>query len=194
MYMPAPRRPKTYPATRLTRAEMAEGARLAQREEQWPRTRADCEEGLRPCPWVGCRYHLATDISPAGSLVVVWPGRDGLPDLDGMPETCALDVADRGPHTLGEIGACLGHTDGRGERPRQIEAKALGKLRRRLAFLAEDWALLRGAETIWDMLAAMGKRRNVVKGFTPAEQKRISAYLAEHEDGRRFGSLPWLEE
>jgi hypothetical protein len=28
-----------------------------------PKTRADCRAEARPCPWVGCRYHLLADIA-----------------------------------------------------------------------------------------------------------------------------------
>jgi hypothetical protein len=30
-----------------------------------PRTRADCLDEARPCPWVGCRHHLAFDLAVA---------------------------------------------------------------------------------------------------------------------------------
>jgi hypothetical protein len=35
-----------------------------------PQRRSDCEDGPRPCPWVGCRYHLWADVSIAGALKV----------------------------------------------------------------------------------------------------------------------------
>jgi hypothetical protein len=44
-------------------------------------------------------------------------------------DTCTLDVADRGEHTLEEIGQLLGVTR---ERVRQIELAALFKLRNQL--------------------------------------------------------------
>lgn len=95
-----------------------------------PRTRADCLDGPRPCPWVSCRWHLGLEVTPAGDLrlpVAVEPWE--------VPETCALDVADcvgttrvhthDGP-TLEVLGRVLGVTR---ERVRQIEEKLLNKLR-----------------------------------------------------------------
>lgn len=104
-----------------------------------PRTRADCLEGPRPCPWVSCRYHLLTEVSAeSGSLVLnltapgtrghagrppVAPGRKAsaaevdrwvdaaVEQLDRMPETCALDVAEQGEHTLESVGRCMGVSD-----------------------------------------------------------------------------------
>jgi hypothetical protein len=79
-----------------------------------PRTRGDCVGGPRPCPHVGCHYHLWLDHKASSTVV-----------LDELHETCALDVADRGDHTLAQVGRVLGVTR---ERVRQIEAGALRKL------------------------------------------------------------------
>lgn len=108
---------------------------------QRPQTRGDCLPGgtnsARPCPWVGCKYHLAVDINThTGSLQ-----EHGDPAT--MPVTCALDVADgdlerivgRTTHEnalgvvnangLSAIGEVLGVSR---ERVRQIEEKALRRL------------------------------------------------------------------
>lgn len=60
--------------------------------EDRPRARGDCEGGPRPCPWVSCRYHLALDVNElSGGLKLNHPGVE----VWDMPETCALDLADR---------------------------------------------------------------------------------------------------
>ena len=89
-----------------------------------PQTRKDCQDGHRPCIFVGCRFHLFLDLNQTtGSIKLNFPQSD----LSEMPETCALDVADRGGITLEEVGKILNLTR---ERIRQVEAKGLEKLRR----------------------------------------------------------------
>lgn len=88
-----------------------------------PLTRAECQDGPRPCPFVSCRHHLYLDVTDTGSLKLNFYGRD----VDEIPETCALDVADRGEHTLLEVGDLLGITR---ERLRQIQDAALRKVGR----------------------------------------------------------------
>lgn len=86
-----------------------------------PKTRADCVDSPRPCPYVSCRYHLYLDVE--GKLLkVFYPDRD----FDEIPATCALDIADRGGQNLEEIGGYFNLTR---ERIRQIENTALRKLR-----------------------------------------------------------------
>jgi len=99
---------------------------------QRPRTRAECLPGgpneARPCPWVSCAHHLALDVSQrSGAIKVNTPDVDGEPDWSAMPESCALDVADRGGMTLEEVGAVMNLTR---ERVRQLEMQAAVKVRR----------------------------------------------------------------
>jgi hypothetical protein len=85
-----------------------------------PQTRAECPTE-RPCPYVGCRYHLHCDVTRTGNLIL------NFPDLQPweLTPSCALDVSDDGEHTLEEVGELLNLTR---ERIRQIEATALEKL------------------------------------------------------------------
>lgn len=81
-----------------------------------PSTRGECVNGIRPCPFVSCRYHLYLDV--AGEDI-----RLNFPDKepDELQETCVLDVADRGGITLEELGSILDVTK---ECVRQNEVKA----------------------------------------------------------------------
>lgn len=100
-----------------------------------PRTRAECEQGERPCPWVSCRHHLYLDRALPGpgdgnrTVMTAIQGADPpdiLPDPTALGESCALDIAHRGGHTLEQIAEILGGLSR--ERIRQIEAFALYRL------------------------------------------------------------------
>ncbi len=96
-----------------------------------PRTRADCLNGPRPCPWVGCRHHLYVHaVMATGELVL------RRPELEPweLEESCSLDVADRGPGTLCRVANVLGVT---WPAVQQTEARGLDKLRRRLRHLRD---------------------------------------------------------
>lgn len=120
----------TIPATRLTRAEVAEGVALAEwMDYRRPANRGECVDGPRPCPYVSCKHHLYLDVNPlTGSIKV------NFPDLEvwEMEESCALDIAERGGQTLEEVGAIMNLTR---ERIRQVEVSGLERLQ------AEDFAL-----------------------------------------------------
>ena len=88
-----------------------------------PRTRGECADGPRPCPWLGCRHHLALDVQAKGPQVQKKA-------LRAMQYTCSLDAAEQsGGMEVSEVAKHFGLTT---ERVRQIEAEALGKLRKRL--------------------------------------------------------------
>ena len=134
----APRvRGRTISVKRLSKRDLELGKLeadelLAGITAQRPRTRAECLPGgpneARPCPWVSCAHHLALDVSQrSGAIKVNTPDADGEPDWSAMPESCALDVADRGGVTLEEVGAVMNLTR---ERVRQLEMQASVKVRR----------------------------------------------------------------
>jgi len=119
--------PETYEAigNERQRQRAAKEAK-AQAERRYnagaPRTRSECLTAPRPCPWVGCRYHLALELGP-----------NGQPLLDSterrpweMAETCALDVADRGQHTQTEVAQFFGVSRAA---IHETEHRALEKLR-----------------------------------------------------------------
>lgn len=116
----------TIAPSRMLRDEMERGKRLRQYMHlDRPMTRRDCLDGLRPCPWVGCRYHLAIEVGPSGALAIL---RDW-DEIGQMPFTCALDVAEMGGLVLEDVGQMFGLTR---ERIRQIEEEALDKARHKI--------------------------------------------------------------
>ena len=117
-------RARTISVKRLSKAELERGRLLFPEDtaSERPRTRVECGEGARPCPFVSCQHHLYLDVSPRTGAIKL-----NFPDLEvwEMTETCALDVADRGGTTLEEVGAIMNLTR---ERIRQVEVKGLAKL------------------------------------------------------------------
>lgn len=117
-------RARTISVKRMTKRELELGRMLYPDVEdvQKPKTRAECANGERPCPFVSCKHHLFLDVSAKTGAIKL-----NFPDLEvwEMNETCALDIADRGGTTLEEVGAIMNLTR---ERIRQVEVKGLAKL------------------------------------------------------------------
>jgi len=82
-----------------------------------PKTRADCAKVHRPCPYVGCRHHLAIDVEGE----TIRADRKGEELWDREAPSCSLDVAEEGGLTHDEIGAAMNITR---QRVQQLEAKA----------------------------------------------------------------------
>jgi len=101
-----------------------------------PTTRADCVNGLRPCPWVGCRWHTYLHVSERGSIWIAHPER--LPWEMQAGESCVLDLVEQlcregsgnrlssSRYSHRRIGLLFGLTK---ERTRQIEHEALRRLK-----------------------------------------------------------------
>jgi hypothetical protein len=116
-------RARTISVKRMTKRELEIGRLLYPETDYWkPRTREECVDGPRPCPFVSCKHHLFIDVSARTGAIKL-----NFPDLEGwdLGESCALDVADRGGTTLEDVGAIMNLTR---ERIRQVEVKALAKL------------------------------------------------------------------
>ena len=116
-------RARTISVKRMTKRELEIGRMLYPETDYYkPKTRAECGEGARPCPYVSCQHHLFLDVSSRTGAIKL-----NFPDLEvwEMNESCALDIADRGGTTLEDVGAIMNLTR---ERIRQVEVKALAKL------------------------------------------------------------------
>jgi len=116
-------RARTISVKRMTKRELEIGRLLyPETDYEKPRSRAECADGPRPCPYVSCKHHLYIDVSPRTGAIKL-----NFPDLEvwELNESCALDVADRGGTTLEDVGAIMNLTR---ERIRQVEVKALAKL------------------------------------------------------------------
>lgn len=106
---------------RVPQYQLAQERALAEDAESLPRlpkTRGECLEGLRPCPFVSCRHHLYLDVQAySGNLKL------NFPDIEpgDMSESCSLDIADRGGATLEVVGDLMNVTR---ERLRQMEVRA----------------------------------------------------------------------
>ena len=115
-------RSRTVSLRALRRLAKVEAPLVRLRPLARPRTRADCVNGPRPCPWVGCRWHLYLEVKPNGSIRFLHPGRE----LEDLRDTCALDVAGRGGVSLVEVGELLQCTRSRAQ---QMVERALERLR-----------------------------------------------------------------
>lgn len=87
-----------------------------------PRTRADCVNGPRPCPWVSCKFHLYLDVNEKTGTI-----KFNFPDLEvwELKETCALDLADKQESSFDDIAQVLNLTK---ERVRQLVGSATRRL------------------------------------------------------------------
>lgn len=128
-------RAKTISVKRMTKRELELGRLLYPTPDdapERPRTRAECKDGFRPCPWVSCAHHLYLDVSAkTGAIKMNFPDLE----VEELTESCALDVADRGGTTLEGVGGIMNLTR---ERIRQVEVKALAK-----ALAAKEMVALR---------------------------------------------------
>ena len=85
-----------------------------------PKTRAECANVPRPCPYVSCRYNMALDVTETGLL-------QQHKDVDDMPpsQSCALDIADT-ERSEKETAQILGVTE---QRVGQIVRCAINRLK-----------------------------------------------------------------
>jgi hypothetical protein len=74
-------RAQTISVRRITKRELAIGRALFPPDEHAdvprPRTRGDCKDGARPCPFVSCAHHLYLDVSAESGAIKL-----NFPDLE----------------------------------------------------------------------------------------------------------------
>ncbi len=146
---------KTLAVRRITQLELATGRAelrvLGADGPYWrPKTRGECAQVPRPCPYVACSKNLYLDVSETGSIILNFPHLE--PGQMPADRSCALDLAEHGPMTLEEIAVVTNLTR---ERIRQVELKAL--IRR-----ARPAAVARGLGP--EDAAAVGTRHHVGPG------------------------------
>jgi len=173
---------KTLAIRRITRLQLEAGRAELQEmgadEPYWrPRTRGDCADVPRPCPYVACSKNLYLDVSETGSIILNFPH---LEPWQMPPErSCAQDLADRGAMILEDIAAATNLTR---ERIRQIELKALYR-RARPAALAmglrpEDAAAIGGR---YQVGPGADLEETGVEGAVPSDIATILAVTDEPE-------------
>lgn len=101
---------------------------LAALEAERPRRRGDCVDGMRPCPWVSCRYHLAHDRIRRLSV------DDAVTVTTSLDETCTLDLADGGALDGQAVADAIGMS-----RPLVNFNVLLGMVKIRERTTREDW-------------------------------------------------------
>jgi len=161
-------RARTISVKRMTKRELEIGRMLyPESDYEKPRTREECLDAPRPCPFVSCKHHLFLDVSARTGAIKL-----NFPDLEvwDMNESCALDVADRGGTTLEDVGAIMNLTR---ERIRQVEVKALAKLQ-----------ALRDMEALRDYVdeGPIGKRRlPVIQASEDEDEEEVEASSDDEE-------------
>ena len=95
--------------------------------DERPKNRSECVGGVRPCPFVSCRYHLYLDVKPHKTSETIMINYAELGGPHEMEFSCALDEIEKYPGgmTLEQIGKRMNITR---ERVRQIEASLRQKL------------------------------------------------------------------
>lgn len=97
---------------KLSLAELRVAAFVYPERGYWrPQTRGDCINGVRPCPYAGCRHHLYLDVAKNGTLRFDRKGELS----DRTAPSCALDVVRDNPDGLScaELGEVMGTTSSR---------------------------------------------------------------------------------
>lgn len=144
-----------------------------------PKTRGECVDGVRPCPWASCRHHLLID-----SVTADLDLRSHFTDPDEMSETCSLDVADRGAARLEDVATIFGVTR---QLIQQIEKRACARLEDEL-----DPDMLNGWTHEIDVAAEAGAEVERDDGFKAQVDAAFRRIVPARERGTQLlrGKLP----
>ena len=97
-----------------------------------PKTRADCEKGIRPCPYIGCRYNLLSNVDQYGNLELTCKEED----IPYQKDSCCLDIADEVEPVLQRDVEDLLHLSHWGII--LIERRAMAKIKRATESIAKE--------------------------------------------------------
>lgn len=114
---------------------------LRELDAKRPKTRADCKDGVRPCPYLSCKFNLLLDVAPftvgRGNITLnIFNKKESDDTWSYSGHTCTLDMADKGSMMLEDIGTVVGGMTREGVR--QIETRAMAKLRKMYAGTRKD--------------------------------------------------------
>jgi hypothetical protein len=73
-----------------------------------PQKLADCQGGLRPCPFLDCRYHQFWELPGPSSKYLKKTDAQIVEIISSLNPSCFWDYFEEREHTLEEIGAYLG--------------------------------------------------------------------------------------
>lgn len=122
------------PIKKMTRKYLKKNAVEYPEGVSRPAKRSDCMGIPRPCPFVGCRYHLFLDVNETtGSIKFNFPNLEPHQLLD----SCSLDLVDQHQElTLEYIGEIMNLSR---ERIRQIEEMTMDRFKGNEIDLQEFW-------------------------------------------------------
>ncbi len=119
-----------------------------------PKTRGECKDGPRPCPWASCRYHLQVDVvaHSSGSKRVIL--RSDPDTWTSTTKTCALDMADQGENEWTAISAIYNRPPNKTKRNDLPNRNNRGEAERQKAYQGLDD--MRQSEIMREMAEAYG--------------------------------------
>lgn len=139
------KRTENYVKRNRSQKQMKIDALLYPERNYWrPKTRADCVDGPRPCPYVACRHHLYLDVTQFGAIRFAMDGEPW-----EMEASCSLDVVDNNPEGLTheKLGILFGVTHARIQQVLdKIDASSFPSPESALDYAAEYFSAARRSE------------------------------------------------